>query len=198
MGIKPDLITVAKGITSAYAPLSACIVSEDVWRVLSDGGGARVFGHGYTYTAHPVCAAAALANLDIVERENLLERAVASGELLLRRLRESVAGNPYVAEVRGTGLLAAIEFVAEHEPMARFDPVGSFASRVTRECLDRGVITRTLPEADTISFSPPFTISAEEIEEVASVVGQAADVVAREQDAESKAGLGQADGRGAR
>jgi L-2,4-diaminobutyrate transaminase len=189
-GIKPDLITVAKGITSAYAPLSACIVSEEVWRVLSDDGGARAFGHGYTYTAHPVCAAAALANLDILEREELLERAAASGELMLRRLRETVADNPYVAEVRGTGLLAAIEFVAQREPRCRFEPVGSFAAQVTRECLERGVITRALPEADTISFSPPFIISAEEIEEVVTVVGQAVDAVSAEAAAQSDHGTG--------
>ena len=191
-GIKPDLITVAKGITSAYAPLSACIVSDDVWRVLSERGGSRVFGHGYTYTAHPVCAAAALANLDILEREGLLDRATASGELLLRRLRESVQDKPYVAEVRGTGLLAAVEFATERDPLRRFDPAGSFAARVTQECLERGVITRALPEADTISFSPPFTISAEEIEEVVAAVGQAVDAAARSEAAQRQDGALQA------
>lgn len=177
-GARPDLITVAKGITSGYAPLSACLVSEDVWRVLSDAGGSDVFGHGYTYTAHPVSAAAALANLDILEREDLLARALASGELLRARLRESVGAHPRVAEVRGAGLLAAVEFVAERYPMCRFDPLGLFASEITRECLERGVITRALPEADTISFSPPFIISAEEIDEVAGVVGAAVNAVA--------------------
>ena len=79
-GIEPDLITVAKGLTSAYIPLSGCIVSERVWGVLADAT-SGVFGHGYTYTAHPVAAAAALENLDIIERDALVERAdrVASG-----------------------------------------------------------------------------------------------------------------------
>lgn len=196
-GMRPDLITIAKGITSAYAPLSACVVSEDVWRVLSERGGTRVFGHGYTYTAHPVSAAAALANLDIIEREDLLARATASGELLLRKLREAVGGRDRVAEVRGTGLLAAIEFVAERDPLRRFDPVGSFAARVTQECLERGVITRALPEADTISFSPPLTISAEEIEEVVGVVAQAVDAAGDAEPSEPQDVAMQAEARGA-
>jgi L-2,4-diaminobutyrate transaminase len=176
-GAQPDLITVAKGITSGYAPLSACIISEDVWRVLADRGESRVFGHGYTYSAHPMCAAAALANLDILEREDLLTRAVTSGELLRSKLREALGDHPHVADIRGTGLLAAVEFVATTQPARRFDPVGAFAGDVTRECLERGVITRALPEADTLAFSPPFVISVEEIEELASVVADAVDAV---------------------
>jgi L-2,4-diaminobutyrate transaminase len=177
LGGQPDLITVAKGITSGYAPLSACILSEDVWRVLADRGGARVFGHGYTYTAHPTCAAAALANLDILEREDLLARALASGDLLRSKLREALQDHPHVAEVRGAGLLAAVEFVASRQPARRFDPVGAFAAAVTHECLEHGVITRALPEADTISFSPPFVISVAEIDEVAGVVAAAVNTV---------------------
>ena len=97
MAMQPDLITVAKGITSAYVPLSAVMVSEKVWRVLVAGGEKLgVFGHGYTYTAHPLAAAAALANLKIIEDDRLVERAAARGELLHERLRDAFADHPLV------------------------------------------------------------------------------------------------------
>jgi L-2,4-diaminobutyrate transaminase len=180
--VEPDLITVAKGLTSAYVPLSACIVSEKVWRVLADRGGGETFAHGYTYTSHPVCAAAALANLDILENEGLPEQAAARGAYLLRSLTDALADHPLVGEVRGMGLIAAVELVAAREPMTKFDPPGSMAGRVARECLERGVITRALPEGDSISFSPPFVITEAEIDEVVRVVREAIDAVAREVD----------------
>jgi L-2,4-diaminobutyrate transaminase len=180
LGLEPDLVTVAKGLTSAYVPLSACIVSEKVWRVLADRGGGETFAHGYTYTSHPVCAAAALANLDILENEGLPEQAAVRGAYLLRSLIDALADHPLVGEVRGTGLIAAVELVAARDPMTKFDPPGSMAGRVARECLDRGVITRALPEGDSISFSPPFVITEAEIDEVVRVVREAIDTVARE------------------
>jgi L-2,4-diaminobutyrate transaminase len=180
LGLEPDLVTVAKGLTSAYVPLSACIVSEKVWRVLADRGGGETFAHGYTYTSHPVCAAAALANLDILENEGLPEQAAVRGAYLLRSLIDALADHPLVGEVRGTGLIAAVELVAARDPMTKFDPPGSMAGRVARECLDRGVITRALPEGDSISFSPPFVITEAEIDEVVRVVREAIDAVARE------------------
>jgi L-2,4-diaminobutyrate transaminase len=178
LGMAPDLITIAKGVSSGYVPLSACMVSERVWRVLSDEGGSRVFGHGYTYSAHPLAAAAALANLDLIERECLVDQAASRGERLRARLDEAFAGHPLVGEVRGIGLVAAVEFVAEREPPRRFDPVGSVAARIAAECLERGVITRALPDSDTISFAPPFVITEAEIDEVVRVACEAADVVA--------------------
>ena len=180
LGIAPDLITVAKGLTSAYVPLSASIVSERVWRVLADGAGGRAFGHGYTYTSHPLSAACALANLELIEREGLREQAAHRGAYLNERLRAAFDGHPLVGEVRGRGLIAAVEFVAGREPTRLFDPIGSVAARVDAECLARGVITRALPDADTISFSPPFVITDAEIDEVVAVAREAVDVVAAE------------------
>jgi L-2,4-diaminobutyrate transaminase len=177
LGIEPDLMTVAKGITSAYVPLSACIVSERIWRVLADEGGSRTFSHGYTYTSHPLAAACALANLDIVEREGLIEQAAARGDYLLARLREAFAGHPHVGEVRGAGLIAAVELVAEREPVRNFEPVGSVAAQVVREALDRGVISRALPAADTLGFSPPFVVTEAEIDEIVDTAREAVDAV---------------------
>jgi L-2,4-diaminobutyrate transaminase len=184
LGIEPDLMTVAKGITSAYVPLSGVIVSEKVWRAIADGSGATAFGHGYTYSSHPLAAAAALANLDLIEREGLVAQAGARGAYLQERLREAVGDHPLVGEVRGLGLMAAVEFVAEREPAKAFDPALKVGARITRACLERGVITRALPAADTISFSPPFVISEQEIDTIAEVVqtavGAVADELARE------------------
>lgn len=178
LGMAPDLMSVAKGITSAYVPLSACLVSEKVWRVLADRSAGKTFGHGYTYTSHPLAAACALVNLDIVEREGLLARADAAGGRLLTRLREAFAGHPLVAEVRGIGLVAAVELAASADPPKHFEPIGSVAARVTTECLERGVITRALPEGDTLAFSPPLVITDAEIDEIVRVAREAADVVA--------------------
>jgi L-2,4-diaminobutyrate transaminase len=176
--MKPDLITIAKGVTSAYVPLSACVVSEKIWRVLADRSGAATFSHGYTYTAHPIATAAALANLDVIERDGLIAQAVARGERLRGALARAFAGHPLVGEVRGLGLVAAVEFVAPGG--GRFEVPGKVAAAVTRECLERGVITRALPEGDSISFSPPFVITEAEIDTVVAVAREAADVVAGE------------------
>jgi len=175
-GMKPDLITVAKGITSAYVPLSGCIVSEKVWRVIVDGQAKfGAFGHGYTYSAHPLAAAAALANLQLIEEGGLVAQAASRGAHMHRRLREAFAGHPLVGEIRGHGLVGALEFVAAREPMTRFDPALKIAARIVRQARDRGIITRALPHADTISFSPPFIISEAEIDEMVAKTRQAVD-----------------------
>jgi len=177
--IEPDLITVAKGLTSAYVPLSGCLVSDRVWGVVADAT-ASVFGHGYTYTAHPVAAAAALENLDIIEREGLVAQAAERGAQLQQRLREEFADHPLVGEVRGLGLIAAVEFVAEREPVKAFDRALGVGRRVTAKCLERGLITRALPDADTIAFSPPFVVTEGEVDEMVGRARQAVDEVAAE------------------
>lgn len=182
-GIRPDLITVAKGLTSAYFPLSACIVSDKVWDVIVAGGDKfGAFGHGYTYSSHPVGAAAALANLDIVEAEGLVQRAATTGAHLQRRLHEAFDGHTLVGEVRGQALIGAVEFVDRIEdagPVA-FDPALKVAPRIVKGALARGVIGRALPSADTIAFSPPFVISEAEIDTAVAAFRDAADEVARE------------------
>jgi L-2,4-diaminobutyrate transaminase len=180
-GIEPDLITVAKGITSAYVPLSATLISQRVWDVVA-GGGERygVFGHGYTYTAHPLAAAAALTNLAIIERDGLVDQAGQRGAYLQRRLHEAFAGHPYVAEIRGYGLIAAVEFVASRAPLRAFDPSQRVGVRVTAASRRHGIITRALPAADTIAFSPPFIVSEAEIDEMVAGARLALDEVTAE------------------
>jgi len=180
LNIQPDLITIAKGVTSAYVPLSACMVSEPIWRVLVEGSGDSAFSHGYTYSSHPLAAAVAMANLDVIERENLVEQAGVRGAYLQRRLRETFSDHPLVGEVRGKGLIGAVEFVAAHDPVKAFEPGEKIGARVTRACLERGLITRALPAADTIAFSPPFVISESEIDQAVTVALEAVDAVAAE------------------
>ncbi|MBS1861839.1 MAG: aminotransferase class III-fold pyridoxal phosphate-dependent enzyme [Actinobacteria bacterium] len=180
LGIEPDLITYAKGMTSGYVPLSACVVSEAVWRALVEGGHDEAFGHGYTYSSHPLAAAAALANLDLIDAEDLIGRVGVVGPHLQARLREAFAGHPLVGEVRGTGLIAAVELVAATDPPRRFDPALRVGPRVAAACLRRGVITRALPEADTLSLSPPFVITEAEVDECVAALRDAVDEVAGE------------------
>jgi L-2,4-diaminobutyrate transaminase len=175
-GIEPDLATVAKGITSGYVPLSGCLVSEKVWSVLLEGSATLgTFSHGYTYSAHPMAAAAALANLDLLEREDLVAQAASRGEFMHRKLHEAFDGHPIVADVRGLALIGAVEFAPGAEP---FDPALKVGARVTRRCLELGLITRALPAADTIAFSPPFVVTEQEIDEMIAIARRAVDEVA--------------------
>jgi L-2,4-diaminobutyrate transaminase len=177
-GIEPDLMTVAKGITSAYAPLSACIVSEKVWRVIADASEANgVFSHGFTYTAHPISAAAALANLALLRDDNLIEGSAIKGAQMQTSLARAFADHPLVGEVRGMGLIAAVEMVARKDPAIRFDPGLKVGSRIANAALKLGLITRALPQSDTIAFSPPLVISEEEIEIMVARARTAVDTV---------------------
>jgi L-2,4-diaminobutyrate transaminase len=181
-GIKPDLITVAKGLTSAYAPLSGVIVSERVWDVLERGSVENgALGHGWTYSGHPLCAAAALANLDILEREQLTTNAADVGAYLNQQLRETFNNHPMVGEVRGVGLLAAIEFMANHDERVPFDVSLKVGPKVAAALLKRGVIARAMPHGDILGFAPPLVLSTEDadliVSETLSAVNEVADEI---------------------
>jgi L-2,4-diaminobutyrate transaminase len=177
--ITPDLVTVAKGLTSAYAPLSAAIVTERVWQVLRDAA-PRLgpFGHGYTYSGHPICTAAALANLDIVEAEDLAGNAARMGARLLRDLAEAMAPFGFVAEVRGKGLLAAVEFAADPSARRQFDPGLKVGPRIAAACLERGMIARAMPGGDILGFAPPLVVDAADCDRIVGITGDAVSAVA--------------------
>lgn len=167
--IKPDLITIAKGLTSAYLPLSGVIVSEKVAQVLEAGSDKfGVFSHGYTYTAHPLCASAGLANLAIVERENLVDNARVTGEYLQRCLREAFDSHPRVAEVRGVGLMAAIEFAQDPAARVRFPSDAQIGVKLSSACLDNGVISRAMPHGDILGLAPPLIVTRADVDEIVS------------------------------
>jgi L-2,4-diaminobutyrate transaminase len=181
LNIKPDLITIAKGVTSAYFPLSGVMVSEEVWRTIVDGEKKfGAFGHGYTYSAHPIGAAVALANLDLIEQEGLIANAAARGRHLHSRLQDAFADFPMTGEIRGLGLVGAVEFLAKKDAPQAFDPNLKVGIRIAQKALENGVISRALPGFDALSFSPPLVISDDEIDTLINGVRAAADAVLSE------------------
>jgi L-2,4-diaminobutyrate transaminase len=179
-GIEPDLITIGKGLTSGYQPLSGVLVGDKVWQVLQQGSDIYgQFAHGYTFSGHPVCAAAALANLDIIEREKLSENAASVGAYLLERLRGEFTDGAYVAEVRGAGLLAAIEFAQDPSQKQRFDAELRIGAQLAAACLEEGVIVRSLPHGDILGFAPPLVITRDEVDDVVKRVVRAVEKVTR-------------------
>jgi L-2,4-diaminobutyrate transaminase len=173
-GIEPDFMTIAKGLTSAYAPLSGSIVSDKVWRVLEQGTDENgPIGHGWTYSAHPIGAAAGVANLRLIDKLNLVEKAGETGAYFNAALRDALAAHPHVGEVRGEGLLAAVEFVEDRETRRFFDPSRKVGAQVSAALLSRGVIGRAMPQGDILGFAPPFCLTRAEADEVAGKTAEA-------------------------
>lgn len=178
-GIEPDLITVAKGLTSGYLPLSGVIVGDKVWRVLEQGSEQLgPIGHGWTYSGHALCAAAGIANLEIIEREHLVDNARDTGAYFQQALHAAFDGHPLVGEVRGVGLLAALEFIADKSTKQRFDPAAKVGVQISQTCIDNGLIARAMPHGDILGFAPPLVISRDEIDEVVARTRRAVDSVA--------------------
>jgi L-2,4-diaminobutyrate transaminase len=168
--MKPDLMTIAKGLTSGYIPLSGSIVGERVWEVLCKGSEQfGIFTHGYTYSGHPIGAAAAMANLDIVEGEDLAGNAKRTGGYMLKRMNEVFADHPLVGEVRGVGLLAAIEFVADKKTKQAFEAPLRVSAKVADECLKNGMIVRAMPSGDALAYAPPLVITSDEVDRIVEI-----------------------------
>jgi L-2,4-diaminobutyrate transaminase len=164
--LKPDIVTLAMGLTSAYFPLSASVISDKVWNVLRDAS--AEFGpvmHGFTYSGHPVGGAVAMANLDIMERENLIENSAAMGVYFRQQLRERFGDHPYVGDIRGEGLMMALELVADRKAKRFFDRGKGVHRIIQKKALEAGVMVRALPFVEAISFSPPLCITRAEIDE---------------------------------
>lgn len=170
-GIQPDIITSAKGLTSAYAPLSASIVSDKIWQVLEEGTDKfGAFGHGWTYSAHPLGAAAGVASLQVVDELGLVDNAKNMGVYLKQRLNDSIGTHKNVGEIRGEGLLCALEFVADKDSRKLFDPIAQQGPKVAAALLSRNVIGRAMPQGDILGIAPPLVINKEEIDIVVKAV----------------------------
>ncbi|MEQ8297250.1 MAG: aspartate aminotransferase family protein [Nitratireductor sp.] len=177
MGIEPDTITTAKALTSGYQPLSALLVGDRIATTLVEKGGE--FFHGYTYSGHPVACAVALKNLEIIEREGLIERvADDTGPYLGQALRDRIGDHALVGEVRSFGLLAAIEIVKDKETKTRFDPVGRAASLVRDHAIANGLMMRAVN--DTMILSPPLIWTRETIDMACERIARALDLAARD------------------
>lgn len=171
-GVSPDLLIGAKGVTSGYVPLGLVVcgrrLQEPFWR-----GNGTLFRHGYTYSGHPTACAVGLANLDIVEREKLVERVAALEPVLAKEVTRLVE-HELVAEVRVSGLLAGLELTGD---VLRRVP--DFADRVVTEARGRGLLTRALV-GKTLQISPPFVISESEIRLIVDTLRDSLDAVARQ------------------
>ena len=166
-GLKPDLMTIAKGLTSAYAPLSGSIVSDRVWQVLENGTEEHgPFGHGWTYSAHPIGAAAGVANLRLIDQLGLTENAGHVGAYLTDRMQAALADHPHVGDVRGDGMLCAVEFVADKDARVFYDPADKVGPRVAAALLEHGVIGRAMPQGDILGFAPPLCLTKAEADEI--------------------------------
>ncbi len=160
-GIEPDTITTAKALTSGYLPLSALLVGDRIAKTLVEKGGE--FYHGYTYSGHPVCCAVALKNLEIIEREGLIERVrTDTGPYFAKALAERIAGHPLVGETRALGMMGAVELVRDKETRERFLPAGRAAIVVRDHAIANGLMLRAT--GDTMIMSPPLIWTRETID----------------------------------
>lgn len=163
-GIKPDILVLSKQITSSYLPLSAIVVSDTIYQAIADESGKiGTFGHGYTASAHPVATAVALENIAIIEERDLVGNAKRVGAYMQERLR-TFADHPMVGEVRGVGLIGAIELVADKRTKAKFDPPGKVGFYLFEKGHEHGLIVRAV--GDSICFCPPMIITEEQIDAV--------------------------------
>jgi len=173
-GLKPDLITIAKGLTSAYAPLSGSVVSDKIWAVLEQGTDEfGPFGHGWTYSAHPIGAAAGVANLRLLDSLDLVTNAGDVGAYLNTAMREALGGHAHVGDVRGEGMLCAVELVRDRDDHVLFDAAEKTGPRVVAAMFARGVIARAMPQSDTVGFAPPFLLTRAQADEVVGITRDA-------------------------
>ncbi len=174
-GIEPDILTCAKALSAAYLPISAVMVNERVFQGLAtESHEIGTFGHGYTYSGHPVPAAVAVETLKIYDEIGIVDHVRTVGPHLQSELRRRFAGHELVGEVRGIGMIGALELVADREAGRNFDPKQKIVARLTKLCEQHGVIARGLP-SDSLAFSPPLIITEAEITEMLDRVGLALD-----------------------
>ena len=172
MGVKPDMIAMAKGLSSGYQPISAVAVSKEIVDVLKTGGD---FVHGFTYSGHPVAAAVALRNIEIMEREHLVERTRDDTGPYLAKMLATLNDHPLVGETRSVGLLGAIEIVADKATGARFGGAEGTAGPIVRDlCIENGLMVRGI--RDTIVMCPPLIISHAQIDEMIGIIRKALDL----------------------
>ncbi|MBO6726673.1 MAG: aspartate aminotransferase family protein [Rhizobiaceae bacterium] len=180
-GMEPDIITIAKGLTSAYAPLSGSIVGDKVWKVLEQGTDENgPIGHGWTYSAHPIGAAAGVANLKLIDELGLVKNAGETGAYFNMAMKDALGDHAHVGDVRGEGLLCAVEFVEDRETRKFYDPSQKIGPQVSAALLSKGVIARAMPQGDILGFAPPLCLTNAEADEVVGKTTEAVrDVLGR-------------------
>ena len=165
-GVQPDLVQFAKAVTSGYFPFGGVGVNDTIAAALDEGYSPWM--HAFTYSAHPVGCAVALRMLDIIEREAFPARAASLGDHLLGQLRARLGDHPHVGDIRGKGLMCAIELVQDRRTKAEFPGAEQVGARVNAEAMKRGLFTRR--RADIIMLAPPIVISLEEVDQIAETM----------------------------
>ncbi|MGB5816158.1 MAG: aminotransferase [Thermoanaerobaculia bacterium] len=175
VGMRPDMMTMAKALSSGYFPISASAIRSDMYEAMVPvSAEVGIFGHGFTYSGHPVGCAVALKTLEIYQRDKIFDRAAKVGEYFQNRLQE-LADHPLVGEVRGRGLLAAVELVADKKTKKAFEgnKIGGLAQL---RCQENGLIVRALP-GNSVALCPPLIITEAQVDELVEKLGHALDAM---------------------
>jgi 4-aminobutyrate---pyruvate transaminase len=163
-GMKPTTLTAAKALSSAYLPISAVIVPEFLYEPMVEASGSvGLFGHGFTYSGHPVCAAVALKTLEIYERRGLYGHVQRLSPRFQQRL-QMLGEHPLVGEARGVGLLGACELVRDKDTKAAFDPTRAVGGKCMAFCERHGLIVRAV--GDAVALCPPYIVTEEQIDDI--------------------------------
>ena len=161
-GIEPDMINMAKGLSSGYQPLAAVGLGKRVGDVIFNSD--EEWSHGFTYSGHPVACAVALANLDVIQNEKLVEKAGGATGAYFQKKLAALAASPLVGETRGVGLLGAIELVKDKKTRQKFDGETDAGTLCRNHCFANGLVMRAI--GDTMVLSPPLTITQAEMDEL--------------------------------
>src|SRR5438552_3127589 len=165
LGYKPNSISVAKALSSAYLPIAGVMIPEEMYQsLIVESKKIGTFGHGFTYSGHPVAAAVAVKTLEIYKRDKVFEGAAARAPQFLKRLR-ALADHPLVGDARGIGLVGALELVADKRTKRAFEPKNGVGFRTVRHAEEEGLIVRAVP-GDTMTICPPLVISSAEIDDL--------------------------------
>jgi adenosylmethionine-8-amino-7-oxononanoate aminotransferase len=182
-GISPDLIAIAKGLGGGFAPIGALMMQERVFEAIARGSGA--FQHSHTYMGHPLACAAALAVQRVIRRDDLLANVRRQGAYLARRLKERFGNHPFVGDVRGRGLFAGIELVADRDTKAAFDPALRLHARVKHEAMARGLMVYPTGgnvdgvAGDNVLLAPPFIVDGATVDAIVERLGDAVDAACK-------------------
>jgi putrescine aminotransferase len=171
-GVRPDLMTFAKAVTSGYLPLGGVMVGDRVGDVLIDKGGE--FYHGYTYSGHPASCAVAIANIDIMRRENLVERARDDIGPYLQDRWATLGEHPLVGETRMVGMMGAFELVRDKATLERFDEDDGVGTVCRNFLVENGLVMRAV--GDTIVTAPPLTMTREQVDEQIEIAWKCLDL----------------------
>jgi adenosylmethionine-8-amino-7-oxononanoate aminotransferase len=165
--VQPDIMSFAKGVTCGYLPLGGIQVSDTIREAILHAPPDQRWMHAYTYSGHATCCAVALKNLEILARDNLVEQAALMGERLQSGVQALMAEFECIGNVRGLGLMCAVEFVADRETKAS----AQIANKILQSCLENGLLTRT--KGESLLLAPPLIVVDEEIDQILEIVRQA-------------------------